>query len=335
MSAALETGFFGAGERAWHGLGTVIEQDVVTSEEALTLAGLDWEVEKQPVFVDSFDGDGFDTVEGAYCIRRTTDGRVVSGSNTVGDYYRPVQNAEGFSFADHLIGEGAKWHTAGSLEGGKCVWMLARLPIELQVAGEDHVPFIFLTNRHDGKGAVKVACTPVRIVCANTLAMAVQGAKRSWSARHLSQWDNPEAMAASAAETLGFAVNYFERMAAQAQALVETKMTPSEFGRFLDQLIPLPIATGDTELIMSDRSARNLQEKRDAIDAIYRGAENLSNVRGTKWAAYNAVAEWGEWFRPVRETKIGNADEQRFSRAMLGDPQGSLADAALQILTTA
>ena len=328
MSAALETGFFGNGQRAWHGLGTVIPEDVVTADRALELAGLDWEVEKVPLFVDSFDGEGFDTTP-ISAIRRRSDG-VVFGP--VGDYYREVQNAEGFAFVDELLGEsGAKFHTAGSLEGGKCVWMLARLPKEIFVADEPVVPFLFFTNRHDGKGAVKVACTPVRVVCANTLAMAVHGAKRTWSARHLSQWDNPEALAASARQTLGFAESYFERFVETGNKLAQSKMSAKAFAALLDQLVPLPV--DEAGVLRDDRTARNAEEMRSAIQAIYTSAPNLENVRGTKWAAYNAFAEYAEWVRPVRATKVGNAEEQRFSRALLGDPQGAIADKALAVLT--
>ena len=328
MSAALETGFFGNGERAWHGLGTVIPEDVVTAERALELAGLDWEVEKVPAFVDSFDVEGFDTAP-FHAIRRRSDGQVFG---PVGDYYREVQNVEGFAFIDEVLADGgAKFHTAGSLEGGKCVWMLARLPEEIFIAGEQVMPFLFFTNRHDGKGAVKVACTPVRVVCANTLAMAVHGAKRTWSARHLSQWDNPEALAASARQTLGFAESYFEAFIKAGEKLATTKMTSKQFQALLDQLIPLPL--DESGALRDDRTARNASEMQDAIKAIYLNAPNLENVRGTRWAAYNAVAEYGEWVRPVRATKVGNADEQRFSRAMLGDPQGAMADKALALLT--
>jgi len=324
----LETGFFGNGERAWHGLGTVIPEDVVTAERALELAGLDWEVEKVPAFVDSFDGEGFDTAP-FHAIRRRSDGQVFG---PVGDYYREVQNVEGFAFIDEVLADGgAKFHTAGSLEGGKCVWMLARLPEEIFIAGEQVMPFLFFTNRHDGKGAVKVACTPVRVVCANTLAMAVHGAKRTWSARHLSQWDNPEALAASARQTLGFAESYFEAFIKAGEKLATTKMTSKQFQALLDQLIPLPL--DESGALRDDRTARNASEMQDAIKAIYLNAPNLENVRGTRWAAYNAVAEYGEWVRPVRATKVGNADEQRFSRAMLGDPQGAMADKALALLT--
>lgn len=328
MPAALETGFFGNSERAWHGLGTVIPEDVVDTERALTLAGLDWEVEKVPMFVDG--QTGYETVENYHATQRSSDGRVLG---VVGDYYRPVQNREGFAFGDGLIGEGAKWHTAGSLEGGKCVWMLARLPLDLKVAGEPHVPFLFLTNRHDGKGAVKVACTPVRVVCANTLAMAVRGAKRTWSARHLGQWDNASVMIDEARQTLGFATDYFTAMADQAEQLAAAKMTERQFVKqVLDHLIPLQEATGDVELRRSDRAARNAEEARSAILGLFTGAPNLENVRGTKWAAYNAVAEYAEWYRPVRATRIGDAAEQRFSRTLVGDPQGGLADKALALL---
>lgn len=327
MSAEFESGFFGNSERAWHGLGTVIPEDVVESARALELAELNWSVEKVPLFVDAWEGEGFETAP-IHAIRRMSDGRVFGA---VGDYYREVQNEEGFAFIDELLKDsGAKFHTAGALDGGKCVWMLARLPEEIFVADEPVVPFLFFTNRHDGKGAVKVGCTPVRIVCANTLAMAINGAKRTWSARHLSQWDNPEKLAESARQTLGFAEAYFERFVEVGNKLAAKKMTVKQFQQLLDNLIPIPL--DESGALRDDRTARNAAEMQDAIKAIYENAPNLANVRGTAWAAYNAVAEYGEWVRPVRATKIGNADEQRFSRALVGDPQGAMADKALALL---
>jgi phage/plasmid-like protein (TIGR03299 family) len=330
MPADFESGFFGGSERAWHGLGTVIPDDVVTAEQGLQVAGLDWLVEKEPLFVDTFDGEsGFDTVEGFSAIRRQSDGDVLG---VVGSYYRPVQNHEGFAFIDQLLGNGdAKFHTAGSLEGGRCVWMLARLPEDIMVAGEKVMPFVFFTNRHDGKGAVKAKCTPVRIVCANTLAMALgRKASNTWAARHLAQWDDPTKLAMDARSVLGFAETYFKAFVETGELLAKSKMTSKQFGAFLDSLIPIPLDADGA--LRTDRTANNQVEMRDAIEAIYRGAPNLENVRGTKWAAYNAVSEWGEWVRTAANTKVGSADENRFRRAMIGDPQGSLADKALGLL---
>jgi hypothetical protein len=129
---------------------------------------------------------------------------------------------------------------------------------------------------------------------------------------------------------LGFAETYFKAFVETGELLAKSKMTSKQFGAFLDSLIPIPLDADGA--LRTDRTANNQVEMRDAIEAIYRGAPNLENVRGTKWAAYNAVSEWGEWVRTAANTKVGSADENRFRRAMIGDPQGSLADKALGLL---
>src|SRR5690349_7478566 len=205
MPAAFESGFFADSKRAWHGLGTVIEEPHALTARAIELAGLDWTVEQHPIFVDAFDGDGYETIDGQHAMRRSSDGATLG---IVGNYYRPIQNIEAFDFMDQLLGE-AHWYTAGSLEGGRKVWMLATMDEELVVAGDTVQPFIFLSNSFDGKSSVTVAATPVRIVCANTLAMALAGVQRKWTCRHLGR--GLEGKVAEARDTLSFSTLYFER----------------------------------------------------------------------------------------------------------------------------
>jgi phage/plasmid-like protein (TIGR03299 family) len=329
LSADFESGFFGNGERAWHGLGTVIEDDSVPSERAVELAGLDWQVEKHPVFVDGWgEGDTMETLEGVYCIRRMTDGRVVSRRSTVGEVYEPLQNRDAFSFMDELMGGECKWHTAGALDGGALIWMLAYLPDDALIAGERHKKFIFLSHRHDGRGAITVKPTLVRIVCRNTLQCAFHDVATMWQTRHTV---NMQKRIDQARETLKISEAYFERLQQEGEALVNTKMTSREFRSFLDKLIPLP--TADESKAGGGRTFTNAKERQDAIALIYNGAANLENVRGTRWAALNAVVEYSEWVRPVRETSVGDAAEQRFTRALVKGGSGrSLSDSALDLL---
>ena len=112
---------------------------------------------------------------------RSTDDAVLG---VVSDRYRIVQNEEAFQFTDDLLGEGVTYETAGSLQGGKKVWMLARLPRKYLIAGDQVEPYLVIFNSHDGSSGVKVAMTPIRVVCQNTLNLALNTAKRSWTARH-------------------------------------------------------------------------------------------------------------------------------------------------------
>ena len=174
MSANVET-MFSVRETPWHGLGRII-MDAPASREALELAGLDWQVESRNIH----SGTGA-MIPGYRANVRSTDDAVLG---VVSDRYRIVQNEEAFQFTDDLLGEGVTYETAGSLQGGKKVWMLARLPRKYLIAGDQVVPYLVIFNSHDGSSGVKVAMTPIRVVCQNTLNLALNTAKRSWTARH-------------------------------------------------------------------------------------------------------------------------------------------------------
>ena len=174
MPANVET-MFSVRETPWHGLGRII-MDAPASREALELAGLDWQVESRNIY----SGTGA-MIPGYRANVRSTDDAVLG---VVSDRYRIVQNEEAFQFTDDLLGEGVTYETAGSLQGGKKVWMLARLPRKYLIAGDQVVPYLVIFNSHDGSSGVKVAMTPIRVVCQNTLNLALNTAKRSWTARH-------------------------------------------------------------------------------------------------------------------------------------------------------
>lgn len=198
MPANVET-MFSVRETPWHGLGRII-MDAPASREALELAGLDWQVESRNIY----SGTGT-MIPGYRANVRSTDDAVLG---VVSDRYRIVQNEEAFQFTDDLLGEGVTYETAGSLQGGKKVWMLARLPRKYLIAGDQVVPYLVIFNSHDGSSGVKVAMTPIRVVCQNTLNLALNTAKRSWTARHT---ENVLLRVQDARETLQLASNYIKR----------------------------------------------------------------------------------------------------------------------------
>ena len=198
MPANVET-MFSVRETPWHGLGRII-MDAPASREALELAGLDWQVESRNIY----SGTG-SMIPGYRANVRSTDDAVLG---VVSDRYRIVQNEEAFQFTDDLLGEGVTYETAGSLQGGKKVWMLARLPRKYLIAGDQVVPYLVIFNSHDGSSGVKVAMTPIRVVCQNTLNLALNTAKRSWTARHT---ENVLLRVQDARETLQLASNYIKR----------------------------------------------------------------------------------------------------------------------------
>ena len=191
--------------------------------------------------------------------------------------------------------------TAGSLKKGKVIWVTAKIALEVRIAGmEDEAiqPFLMLTNAHDGSRSLTGVTTPVRTVCWNTLNLAISKAVRAWSVRHTPgmMWKLQDAR-----EALGITFKYYAEMEKAGNALVKAKMTKRDFARFLENLIPYdPEEQASVDIGAPSRAAKNVQEARAAVESIYLNADNLANVRGTKWAAVNAVAEYVDYFRPVR-----------------------------------
>ena len=174
MSANIESMFY-VRETPWHGLGTrVIEAP--SSEDALIAAGLNWNVIQEPIYT----GEN-EPISGYKANVRDSDRRVLG---VVTDRYKVVQNHEAFAFTDALLGQGVRYETAGSLQEGRKVWLLAHMPHEYIISGERISPYLLFSNTHDSSGAVKVALTPIRVVCNNTLNLALRAAERSWSMIH-------------------------------------------------------------------------------------------------------------------------------------------------------
>ena len=161
MAALVESMMY-VREKPWHGLGTEV-QEAPTSRDALRLAGLDWTVEQKPIQLEGIEIPGYKANV------RSTDDRVLG---VVSDRYRIVQNQKAFEFTDSIIGGDVRYETAGSLNGGKKIWLLAKLP-ETEIAGDETEPYMCFTNTHDGSGAIRVCMTPIRVVCNNTLSASM------------------------------------------------------------------------------------------------------------------------------------------------------------------
>lgn len=300
---------FSVREVPWHGLGRVIEE-APSSEEALKLAGLDWEVLPRPVMVNGT------VVPGYQANVRSTNGQVLGITS---DSYKIVQNREAFAFTDMLLGDGVRYETAGSLANGQRVWMSARLPRTL-ILDDEIDPFLVFTNSHNGKGAVKVCVTPVRVVCQNTLNLALQNANRAWTTIHMG---NMEDKLEEAKRTLGFAQEYINQFKKYALTLVKTKVTDQTVTEFIEELLPIP---EDAGLKRQD----NIETLRADLRARYYDAPDLKKYRGTAWALVNAVSDFATHVTPLR--KSPTYKERLFERTIDGHP---IIDKALQLLKAA
>lgn len=292
----------------WHGLGTSVDH-ACSSAEALQLAELDWEVNARPIFTDN----GIQ-IPNYVANTRSSDNKVLG---VVTDKYKVVQNKDAFAFTDALLDHEAKYVTAGSLRGGKNVWMLAQLP-STKILGDDVDNFLCFTNTHDGTGAVRVFTTPVRVVCSNTLNLALNTAKRSWSCRHMG---NLEAKMHEATRTLELNNKYMEELNKMADQLANTTVTDDRIMEILAEMFPV----NDD---LSHRQIANMEEaKKEFMIAYY--MPDIEKFRGTAWGAVNAMADMVAHSSPKRNT--ATYQENNFERIVIGHP---MLDMMLQKVMT-
>ena len=265
----------------WHGLGTPV-QSALTSAEALKVAGLDWKVEARPVFTDN----GI-KIPGYVANTRDSDNSVLG---IVSDKYKIVQNVDAFAFTDSLIGDDCRYETAGSLRNGKSTFMLARLP-QKKILGDDFDNYICFTNTHDGTGAVKVCSTNVRVVCNNTLNLALNTAKRSWTCKHMGRIEDK---LQEAQRALQLAEEYTEQLSIYAERAANITIDEAKTYEVLKQLFP----------ISDDASDRMKKNNQDAINDFRNClvAVDLSPFYGTLWGLVNAASDFAYHRTPTRMT---------------------------------
>lgn len=281
MSANVETMFY-AGVKPWHQLGVKVDE-ALSSQQAIKMAGLDWTVDAQPIQVV-----GGQVIDGMKANVRSSDHKVLG---VVSDRYKIVQNADAFAFTDILLGEGVKYETAGSLSSGKRVWLLAKMETS-KVCGDDVEPYLVFTNSHDGSGAVKVAVTPIRVVCQNTLTLALSTAKRTWSTKHCG---DIQGKMDDARNTLGFAASYMENLKEEADKLTQVVVLAPQFADFLMKMFP-------TNSKMSERQIANVENQRKAVAEIYNHKDDIQKFHGTAYGVLNAIADHLPHMIPSRIT---------------------------------
>ena len=310
MSANVESMFY-VRTAPWHGLGARVEE-ALTSQDALHYSGLDWQVKQEPLMTGTFK-----SVPGYVANVRSDNDRILG---IVSDSYKVVQNEEAFAFTDALIGEGVRYETAGSLDEGRKVWLLAKLPERYQLVGEDVDPYIVFTSSHDGSGAIRVAPTPIRVVCQNTLNLALNTAKRSWSTTHTS---NVHSRLDDARNTLLFADKYMKALQQEAERLSMQRVTDKMFYNLVDKLLPVD------EDASEQTKSNNLKQRSDLIYRYFH-APDLVDLPKNGWRFINAVSDHATHAQPLRMTK--NYRENLFDKVITGHP---MTDKAMKLLVAA
>ena len=310
-----ETAFASLRQPAWHGLGTVFENEVNTAE-MLKLAHLDnWNVRLEDVAVP----DGFASDKSYSFVTRTNpfDNSQNDILGVVGERYKVLQNEDLFSFGDNLLDGGGRWETAGSIRGGRVVFGSIALAnsITLDPNGRaDKIDnYLLINTSHDGSVAIQASITPVRVVCANTLNLALtslkgkkNAPKQTFKIRHT---QTAEGKIAVAREALGLAQNYLDEFSTMAQAMIEKEITKAQFDDIVALAYPAP--KGEDK----KGSHKKYDTKVDLLQSIYVGQYN-DTIAGTAWGAYNALTERLDWYRNSR----GGNNESILASASGFDP---------------
>lgn len=279
------------GQVPWHGLGTKLE-NVATAEQAIAAAKLDWEVETRPVYLSNLKSDDksrFERIPDRVAVRRKTDGKVYQ---LVSEKYVPVQNKEAFAFFDSVVGsEEAKYHTAGSLRDGAVIWMLAQMNHgngSIGIKGEEVQKYLILTNSHNGEFALQMYFTPIRVVCMNTLSASMSSKATTFYSRHVG---NIQGRVEIAKEVLGLTNQFFGKWEEQAKYLAEKTMRLEDMPEFLRNAFMID-SNKPTEEIWKPTLAA--MERVPVLMECGKGMDN-PDIKGTRWAAYNALVEWVDY----------------------------------------
>jgi len=281
--------------------GTYVGEDLVDSATALSMAGLDWEVDTRPLYIEGPDvykdaeGNPLLDVQGNpipkplklqdnYCMVKTD----YTAMGIVGCRYQPVQNAVAFQFLDSLVEDGElRYHTAGSLRGGRVVWILGQIQGNLEPVPGDHVgKFVLFSNTHDGTGAVRVLWTSIRVCCMNTWRHALADRGSGLTMKHTQRvYDRLE----KARQLLGLSRQAYDKVGEHLQALAKVQMTSQSLDLFVEALSPHP-SDADPEAEVPTRT-RGIRTK--LVELFETGiGSDITGVRGTAWQALCALTEY-------------------------------------------
>jgi phage/plasmid-like protein (TIGR03299 family) len=296
-----QASFFSVKEKAWHGLGKVLPENL-NLEQAIIQANLNWEVEPLPMFL----ANGKEIPNKVANVRKDN-GNIVG---VVGDKYRIVQNLEAFSFFDFLEGE-ACFETGGVLNKGNIVWLSCKLPAHFSVAGSDDLieQYLFLTTSHDGSKSLQCMFTPVRVVCNNTLNIALRSFSNRLKIRHTT---NVQDKIKQAHKVMGIVNQFNNEVNNVFQKLARVKVTDAQVLKLIQMAMVPNKEVGDFEDLPTTSKNRI-----GDILSYYDNHDTQQNIKGTAWGVYNAITGFNQNNdKSTNERKMksiinGNNTEQR------------------------
>ena len=290
------------GEVPWHGLGSRLDAPA-TAREAIAAAGLDYDV----ALADLITSSGAQ-IPGRKAVIRTDTNDVLG---VVGNSYVPIQNRQCFSFLDAVVADGGlRYHTAGALRKGDRIWLLAKLPGQIRVRSSEDVSekYLLLSNSHDGSSVLRVHYTAIRVVCANTLAMADrEGRGEGIMIRH--QGDLASKVQEAQA-VLGLTVRFFDDLEGQFDQMARHYPNYAQVSAYFKALYPDP----------EEANPARAQNVRDELFRLFEGGQgqDIPEIKSTTWAALNAVTEYVDHHRPTRAKSDFDRAANRLESAWFG-----------------
>jgi phage/plasmid-like protein (TIGR03299 family) len=300
------------GEPAWHNLADHIfgEDEHVTTEQMLEAAHLNnWNV--RLIDAQGLAPEDWRFNTDSYFVVRTNpfDGGT-DVLSIVGGRYKVLQNEELFTFGDEILHGGASWETAGSIKNGRVVFGSLVVPREFTLdpegANDTTRTYLLVNTSHDGSVAIQASITPVRVVCKNTLNMALNGVKQSFKIRHTS---TAGGKVQAARETLNLTYSYMDQFEKEAQALFAAEINDKQFNDLIVGLYPKPEKD-------AKGAVTKWENKINLVNDLYFTSPTNENVKGTAWGAFNALTERLDYYRTARAGK----SENMFAAASGFDP---------------
>lgn len=331
MSADVETMMY-AGEVPWHGIGKAVPADV-TAEQAIKLAELDWDVETAPIVTN----DQKRTAVDDYRVTRRVQDNCILG--VVPKNFKPIQNRDAFGLFDRVVGTGrAIYHTAGSLQNGSKVFILAKLPGMLEVGKgigktDDVEKYLLLSNAHDGTRPLQMLFTPVRVVCSNTLGMALMRKEADDAETFhaipprvsIRQNAKAELKLKEAERIMGKALQYYEKFGDFAGCLYAKQLGGSQVVNIIDEVFPPNKRKEVTPAILGHRTA---------VEDLFVSGKGHDRIAGSAWALLNAFAEYADHSYGVRKALRTKDPSDRSYSILMGGAKG-LKQRATKVISEA
>jgi phage/plasmid-like protein (TIGR03299 family) len=300
---------FASTQVAWHGLGQIVD-GAMTSQQAIKLAHLDYEVVKVPNYA-YYNGEFLDTPS-SFSTLRTDTGQILG--DRIGKNYTIVQNSEAFEFFDTLTEAGvAMYETAGVLGIGEKIFITAKMPDTIRIAGTDDLTevYVLLTSSHDGSGSIIAAVTPIRVVCQNTLNMALGQTINKVAIRHSTL---VKERLADAHKVLGISKIFVEEAQETFNYLSKKYVSDDAVKELIRTLF------NDQE-----RDSTRIKNIEDAVLECYFTGVGQKGIVGTAWGALNGVTFYLDHVKNYRNeaTKFEN---------ILGGSSTAIATKATELL---